>query len=200
MTGTLDDHDVALVDAGHRHPVDGIGQWLEKGELLGRAVVGDRQQAGAGEDLHVLAVAAPEPDLPVAGHVRVAVEAERVHGQDLIDHHPLALGDAEIGVGRQLDDPPHRLVPGHHGKGAAPRHQLDPVELGHVAPAQSDRLDGEYGAARRRLRDRKVTDLEGAIAQKHRGPAGPSHRHVLSVPLGRLSRTSATRASAGPRS
>ena len=70
-------------------PVHRVGQRFEERELLGRAPGRHPVQPGAGEDLHVLAVAAPEPDLAVAGHVGVAVEAERARRhEDLVRPRP----------------------------------------------------------------------------------------------------------------
>jgi sugar phosphate isomerase/epimerase len=131
----------ALGHPGDVDPVDGVGQRLEDRELGGRRAVGQHVEAGAGEDLHVLAVAAPQADLAGAGHVAVAVDAHRRERQDLVDGDPVALGHAELGVRRQRHDPPDRLVPGHDRERAATGDQLDAVELGDVAAAQADGLD-----------------------------------------------------------
>ena len=97
MARALDDHDIALVNADDVGPIDRVGQRLEQRELFGRATIAHLVQLCTGEDLHVLAVAAPQTDLALAGHVGVAVDAEPCADfEDLVDRHTLALAHTEL--------------------------------------------------------------------------------------------------------
>ena len=100
-------------------PVDHVGERLEEGQLLGADVVGEPHQLGAGQDRHVLAVAAPQTfGLVEAERVAVAAHTERVafvrfaEGDD-VDRHAVADSHAEVGVGTQGLDTADNLVAGH---------------------------------------------------------------------------------------
>src|SRR6516165_7034009 len=98
-------------------------------------------ESGAGEDLHVLAVTAPQAELPLTRHVGVAVEAERGLREHLIDRDTVTLGDAELRIRSELHHTPDRLVTRHDREHRPSGHELDAVVLRDVAAAQTDRLD-----------------------------------------------------------
>ena len=173
MPGTFDHDGVAVVHARDAHPVDAVGQWLEQRELLGRERVGHAVQPGAREDLHVLAVAAPEPDATFTGHVAVAVDAERrLARQDLVDADAIAFLHAEIGVGRELDHPSDRLVAGDDGEHARTGDQLDAFVGREIAAAEATGLDAEHRATGRRIGDRELAHLVLLVPEEDNGTAG----------------------------
>ena len=181
MAGALDDDGVAFTYARDVDPVDGAREAFEKGELCGGEVVGQLVEPGAGEQAHVLAVAAPQTVLVFeAERVRVAGDdpgrvrgARRLHHHDL-DGYAVADFDAEIGVRSEGVDTAHDLVAGHDRRDLA-GHVVVAVQLGHVAAAHTDRLDPEDGSARARARDRETADRVGAIALED-GGATVGHR------------------------
>ncbi len=178
VAGPLHDDGLLLAHTDDVDPVHRARQRLEQGEVLGRRRARHRVELGAREDLHVLAVATPQPDLAVAAHVGVAVEPQwsRRH-QDLVHRDPVALFHAELRVGRELHHPPHGLVAGHDGERARTGHELDALVLRHVAAAQTDRFDLEHRAARRRVGGhRELAHLVGVVAEEHRSAAGIGHR------------------------
>ena len=173
VAGAFDHDGVALVHAADAHPVHAVGQRLEQRELLGRERLGHAVQAGAGEDLHVLAVAAPEADPTFTGHVAVAVDAERRLGrQDLVDPDAIAFLHAEVGVGRELDDPADGLVAGDHGEHARVGDQLDALVGREVAAAEAAGLDPQHRAAGRRVGHRELPDLVLLVPEEDDGAAG----------------------------
>ena len=173
VTRAFDDHRVTLVDAGDRDPVDAVRERLEQRELLGRERVGHAVQPGAGEDLHVLAVAAPQADPALAGHVAVAVHEQRRHArQDLVDPDAVALLHAEVGVGRELHDPADHLVARDDREHARVRDQLDALERGEIAPAEPAGLDAQHRATGRRVGNGELPHFIAFVPEEDDGSTG----------------------------
>ena len=173
MPGALDHHRVAFVHAADADPVDAVGERLEERELLGRERVGHAVQSGAREDLHVLAVAAPEADPTLAGHVAVAVDAERRFArQDLVDADAVTLLHPEARVGRELHDPADDLVPGDDREHARVRDQLDALVGREVAATEPAGFDPEHRAAGRRIGDGELAHFVALVPEEDDGSTG----------------------------
>jgi hypothetical protein len=170
------DHDgVTLVDSCDRDPVHAVGQGLEESQLLGRERVGHAVEAGAGQDLHVLAVPAPETDPTLPLHVAVAVHEKGWHaGEDLVHADAVTLLHAELGVGCELDDSAHDFVARDDRERARVGNQLDALVGGEVAAAQAACLHPQNRAAGRRIGNRELTHLVALVPEEDDGPA-PFH-------------------------
>ncbi len=111
--------------------------------------------------------------------VGLATLVEAADGNTLDTYLHVQDGRGVNGVVVEGMDPTDDLVAGH-GRRHLARHVVVAVQLGDVTVAESDRLDGQYGPARRRRGDGEVVAaVPGAVAVKDHGTAGGAQDPLL---------------------
>ena len=128
----------------------------------------------------VLAVAAPQPDVPLAGHVGVPVQPERPRShEDLVHRDAVTFGHPR-GRRRRRASRPARRSRGRGRPGTRSRRARSRcLRVARLAPAQPHRFDLQDGATGWRVGDRELADLVGVVAEEHRGAARVGHGESL---------------------
>ena len=119
MSGALYHDGRPSPELGPVQPGDHVAQWLKDGQFGGAYLLGQGHQLRAGQDRHVLAVAAPQAlRLVQAERVAVTPHTQRVDGGrfaigDDVDSHPVPGGHPQVGIVGQGVNPAHNLVAGN---------------------------------------------------------------------------------------